>query len=309
MQRRLLRSRLAFTLVELLVVIAIIGVLIALLLPAVQQAREAARRMQCSNNLKQLGLAVHNFHDTYGTLPPAVIGNEFGTFFPLLFPQMELQNVQDQLDMTAKFTSGDNNTFIKSPAASIPALLCPSRRSGVQQTPQGAAADYATTGNRESSDDCDRFEQGGASPNVHYGALIHSTGGTVSGNQITGWRSQTKFASITDGLSNTSLLGEKHVAQDNLNKEASDGDGTFYFWYTSNWRTWTIVRNSKWTIIREPNYHRENSGFQKRFGSYHPGIAQFLFCDGSVHNVATIVDPVNLYLMADRRDGRTYRLD
>jgi prepilin-type N-terminal cleavage/methylation domain-containing protein len=83
--------RRTFTLVELLVVIAIIGILIALLLPAVQAAREAARRMQCSNNLKQMGLAVHNFHDSRQGLPPAIICQWRMGLFPLLFPYMEQQ--------------------------------------------------------------------------------------------------------------------------------------------------------------------------------------------------------------------------
>ena len=86
----------AFTLVELLVVIAIIGMLIALLLPAVQAAREAARRMQCTNHLKQIGLAVHNFESTYSVLPPAAIGNGRGSIFMLLLPYMEQLALYDQ---------------------------------------------------------------------------------------------------------------------------------------------------------------------------------------------------------------------
>ena len=84
------KNRPGFTLVELLVVIAIIGVLVALLLPAVQAAREAARRTQCTNNLKQMGLACHNFHDARKSLPPAYMSGEgFGTWLMLIMPYME----------------------------------------------------------------------------------------------------------------------------------------------------------------------------------------------------------------------------
>jgi prepilin-type N-terminal cleavage/methylation domain-containing protein len=99
-------SFLGFTLVELLVVIAIIGVLIALLLPAVQAAREAARRMQCSNNLKQMGLAVHNFHDTRDAIPPLLIYfHHRMTVFGLLYPFAEQSAQYEQL--TAGDTSGN----------------------------------------------------------------------------------------------------------------------------------------------------------------------------------------------------------
>ncbi|MFI4874195.1 MAG: type II secretion system protein, partial [Blastopirellula sp. JB062] len=103
------RHRQAFTLVELLVVIAIIGVLIALLLPAVQAAREAARRSQCSNNLKQMGLALHNFHDTFGRFPPGASDNStpFGngytspgghSWMAYSMPFLELGSAYDSCD-------------------------------------------------------------------------------------------------------------------------------------------------------------------------------------------------------------------
>lgn len=163
----------AFTLVELLVVIAIIGILIALLLPAVQSAREAARRMQCSNNLKQLGLAVHNFHDARRALPPVAIGFRKVSLFPLLWPYMEQQANYDKLiertdqfslDMcfddgsdlwTANYSglqkadSEDANGF-----GSVSAMVCPTRRSapawmgsgtrkGVTPYGTGPQGDYA----------------------------------------------------------------------------------------------------------------------------------------------------------------------
>ena len=134
-----------FTLVELLVVIAIIGVLIALLLPAIQAAREAARRMQCANHLKQIGLAVHNFHDTTGGLPPNGIGINRASFWLFLYPFMEQAALYDQV-VERGFHSGFHNSWwgrsdthttsyintdeVRRQFGSVPAYRCPSRRGG-----------------------------------------------------------------------------------------------------------------------------------------------------------------------------------
>ena len=153
----------AFTLVELLVVIAIIGVLIALLLPAVQAAREAARRMQCSNHLKQHGIAVHNFHDTHKGLPPCGMGLEGVSWYPYIFPFIEQENLyylitnasyadRSSWHVVCEGVSGSsrqNNWFDGVPATgtnpgsplteqeqngfgAIPIVKCPTRRAGVQ---------------------------------------------------------------------------------------------------------------------------------------------------------------------------------
>jgi len=163
-----------FTLVELLVVIAIIGVLIALLLPAVQAAREAARRMQCANNFKQLALAVHNFHDTYMALPPVSIGPYRASLFVHLLPFCEQQSLYDLVvtgpaDSVSSFQLGRQLNSSAAGSAtgdvaglwgvlsdqertsfgSVPFMKCPSRRSGVQVRTNADAAggplgDYCT---------------------------------------------------------------------------------------------------------------------------------------------------------------------
>ena len=158
-------GRLAFTLVELLVVIAIIGVLIALLLPAIQAAREAARRMQCANNFKQIGIAIHNFHDTNNALPPSATatatssgnysGNVWGYLFPFLEQNMLYQKMSDRtsgmLGMRGPFgtswwnggscnstmTAEDRQAF-----ASFAGYRCPSRRSGSAQATGDTGATY-----------------------------------------------------------------------------------------------------------------------------------------------------------------------
>ncbi|MCL2006322.1 MAG: DUF1559 domain-containing protein [Planctomycetaceae bacterium] len=135
-----------FTLVELLVVIAIIGMLVALLLPAVQAAREAARRMQCSNHLKQMGIAVHNYHTTHNAIPPSGIFNSQLSLFVLIYPYIEAQSIYDRY-MELKPSSGHNRInwpgyyparyFARELSlaelgnmSSVPMMTCPSRRSG-----------------------------------------------------------------------------------------------------------------------------------------------------------------------------------
>jgi len=124
-----MRRRLGFTLIELLVVIAIIAVLIALLLPAVQQARESARRTQCKNNLKQLGIALHAYHDTSGTLPPGAIqsfstGRNEATWITMVMPYIDQANQYTKADFSSTFgSSGPNNAIM---GQTIPMMLCPS---------------------------------------------------------------------------------------------------------------------------------------------------------------------------------------
>jgi prepilin-type N-terminal cleavage/methylation domain-containing protein len=118
-----------FTLVELLVVIAIIGVLVALLLPAVQEAREASRRIKCSNNLKQIALALHNYEDTHKRLPfgtPVWCTANGSNWAVSIFPHIELGNLQDKLDLSGNFKTTPQNVAVIQQVTKLPAWICPS---------------------------------------------------------------------------------------------------------------------------------------------------------------------------------------
>jgi prepilin-type N-terminal cleavage/methylation domain-containing protein len=249
----------AFTLVELLVVIAIIGMLIALLLPAVQAAREAARRTQCSNHLKQIGLAVQNFHSQYNGLPPVAIGSDGASMWMLLFPFIEQQALYDRFvssEVPHPFISvyhpvphkGFNifpglewwTTYLSEPDrrgfAGIPLVKCPSRRSGTQMADgdmhPGPCNDYAMPIH---------------SPNWQQDAHVspvswwvyHSMGANdmdvVRGSPFrvpvfgtdrdcNTWKPRDKFGWWADGTSNQIIVGEKHIPQRFLNRCHSQSD-------------------------------------------------------------------------------------
>jgi prepilin-type N-terminal cleavage/methylation domain-containing protein len=254
--KRRVRLRQGFTLVELLVVIAIIGILIALLLPAVQAAREAARRTQCSNNLKQLGLAVQNYHDIRQEICPAWLSTDtsasgqcipnFMSAWPvLLLPFMEQQNVYDQVDLGSQLTavglSPANHVTVRS--TSIPTYFCPSRRAPPAMTTatdatQCSVGDYASvayalgasTNDTTAPADLTGTGVSLAAPRTWDGAMVacrafnSSTAtntGTINGFQpgslgARDFRSMTTFASVLDGLSNTAFIGEKAVHKDRM---------------------------------------------------------------------------------------------
>ena len=241
-----LRKIRGFTLVELLVVIAIIGVLIALLLPAIQAAREAARRSQCTNNLKQIGLAVHNFHDAQNGLPPAGIGNMTVTIHVLLLPYLEQSSLWAlyQAETTGgspslPFAANMNNDWwkVRDPAdyAKVSSYRCPTRRGGSQTfipsgpTPHaleipGPLGDYvfviyfAGNGNIENptvhySWDCyDPVNLSGSGQNhyiYHHGPFRPAI--REAGAVANAWQPRDTMAWWSDGSSNQIIYGEKYV--------------------------------------------------------------------------------------------------
>jgi prepilin-type N-terminal cleavage/methylation domain-containing protein len=345
----------AFTLVELLVVITIIGILIALLLPAVQAAREAARQMQCTNNLKQIGLALHNFHDARGGMPPSHLsGDGHGTWLAIILPYLEQAGILNSFDIEKTVYAQDS--FVRSGAAQVSAYICPTRRSPsdrsridtnpswastVSGTPvSGPLTDYAINVGPNPVYWCGvppygRNAHGMTVPadySPHPGVRAPAARGTYQ--LYKNWGTTRTFADITDGLSNTLMVGEKHVRAGQMPDEIGDftfGDGTFY---SDEGRYTTVCRlagryNSITGVPLEDGpavfqtlfYPLASSptepitpaadsaggfgAYDAVFGSWHPGGAcGFVMADGSVQRLMPIIDIDILGRLANINDGQ-----
>jgi len=265
------RSRTApargFTLVELLVVIAIIGVLIALLLPAVQAAREAGRRTSCSNNLRQMGIGLHHYHGTHGCFPPGGIeprsrvpGGRQYAWSAFLLPFIEQRPLYERIDFHQAFDAPDN---AQAAATLLSVYICPS-------VPNGS----------------ELVEGRGPS---HYGGLY---GEAIPPNPTDGsWTAQNgtmfydraiKIRDVRDGTSNTLTISE-------------DSE-----WKDGQWINGLNIFDQKYAI----NYVPPNPMFfENEIRSTHPGGANGLFCDGSAHFLSETMDLRTLEAIITREGG------
>jgi prepilin-type processing-associated H-X9-DG protein len=261
-------------LVELLVVIAIIGILIALLLPAVQAAREAARRLQCSNNLKQFGVAMHNYHDTFKCFPPAFMvidhqgqvagGWAWGVF---LMPFIEQSQLKDTLSAT-RYTLSQ---VISDPALlpmlqmQLPVFKCPSSPIEPLREFHGPGSQMVATANYTA---CRGF--------FRYGGIVHLQ---KKNNGVFYGQSAVKIRDVRDGTSNTFALGERTVLPVHMNDPR-------------RWPSWcgpgglgigaTVSSCVSVKLNHPTNMHAHSSD--------HPGGGNFCFVDGSVRFIPETIE-------------------
>jgi prepilin-type N-terminal cleavage/methylation domain-containing protein len=292
-------NRSAFTLIELLVVMAIISILIGLLMPAVQAARETANRISCGNNLKQIGLAMHHYELDFKAFPPSRL-DQGATWATLILPYLEQDNLFRKWDLTLTYFQ---QTALAQQSA-VPIYFCPSRRtadapptlslSGDQviqangtlgpQVP-GALGDYAISIGTTGAD----FTCNTPSTPLCFNIAPNGAGQMTNSNLMKGVR----IAQIVDGTSNTFLAGEKHVPLGQFGQMGWDNsiyDGAYFA---------SIGRSAGLAFplaqsIRDPGW---------KFGSYHTHLCQFVFADGSVHVIINAINPTTLGLLCQINDG------
>ncbi|MEM9366169.1 MAG: DUF1559 domain-containing protein [Planctomycetota bacterium] len=308
-RRDLARGRFGFTLIELLVVIGIIGVLVAMLLPAVQAARESARRMKCSNNMRQIGLSLHGYHDVHRVIPVGfALYNHplrLNGIFTALAPFFEKGNFVEQYDDHLGCMHPDNQDVVAKP---MPLLVCPSNPEGadlvelsffpnIYATPTvkqfGGITDYFGVDSLENHDILGDYPHEEEGLNSRIWGLSNPPEGRYK-----------RFADVFDGLSNTLFMVEKVGGDSVWHKGRYVTEQPYFYsaWAAANGtELYTVDCETPWNFPT-PGKDFINCRNNHTAYSFHPGGVNVVLCDGSVHFLSESIDFPNFRRLVLYRD-------
>ena len=307
------RSRVGFTLVELLVVIAIIGILVALLLPAVQAAREAARRMSCGNNMKQIGLALHNYHDTFKVLPPSCLNagsylsNQFVspgqirnfTGYLLILPFMEQQPLHDQINFRLATGEADwqgvggGGTQPVLHNVIVPNYRCPS------DVPNDDPHTYPSQ-NMYTITNATRVSYGFVHDEYEYSKTMVYDRDTAASRSIFGHNGAAVLNHIKDGTANTLMMIETPFRKEGCGSAYCFGPFLQAYVHTHFITPWRRGINE--------NYAGTGAPYAWGAGSFHPGGCQATMGDASVHFIPETIDRIVLRGLETAKGGESVSL-
>jgi len=287
-----------FTLVELLVVISIIGILVALLLPAVQAAREAARRMQCGNNLHQMAIAAQNYHDTFRVFPSGFILPNQVVWSGLLLPQLEQGTIYDSLSFSSSWSSGAN-------AAACSTLL------SVFRCPSAAVAKHTSVQGIADRVPCTYLACATGLAPLESGPPPLAGGWNMDGMFFL--NSRVRMADVLDGTSSTVLIGESLFDTD---VRGIDHGGTVHIvdhWYIGSplFNPSDVSESIGSTAVPVNRIFDESAFIDEKelcFSSRHPGGAQVSFADGHVSMIAATIDAAVWSALGTRAHGEVAQL-
>ena len=305
------RAHRGFSLVELLVSISVIGVLVSLVLPAVQQAREAARRAQCRNNLKQIGLAFHNFHDVHNALPSVDLADSWATWAVLVLPYLDQANLYNKWNLKQRYYRQPLSAGVD-----LPIFHCPSRTfsgGGSIGTPRKFSDGFFFGPPGWS----DYGACWGTKRGLNNGAVVRALdqgtnsyaeyASNASAFEHPGWKFPVSFRNLdVDGATKTLLVGEMHIPPGGKMDVVFNGDTQVAYARVAGHDgpkdPVTGRYAEQYPLIANPNDIQP--GWFEYFGSAHSGICQFVLGDGSVRALSVNINLEVLHALAQREDGQ-----